>query len=78
MKKILLGVSASLASLATFAEGAAPAIDLSAATTAAQSISSGLTTWLTGVAPTLITVVGAFLVVPLIFTIVRWFKRAGK
>lgn len=77
-KKMLITCSAALASVAVFAEGQTPAIDLTGATTQLTSMGTALVTWVTGILPQVAAVIGAGLTIALLFAGVRWLLRGTK
>lgn len=82
MKKIknkLVAVATITSPLAIFAQesgGSAP--DLSAATTAFQSMSSAVTGWVSTIAPYLASFLAGVLVISLVFVAFKWITRGTK
>lgn len=61
-------------SSASFAEGQQMSFDASYG----QQLSTAFTNWVTAIMPSLLAVLGAAFGVSLLFTLVRWVRRAGK
>lgn len=61
-------------SSASFAEGTPVSFDASYG----QQLSTAFTNWVTAIMPSLLAVLGAAFGVSLLFTLVRWIRRAGK
>lgn len=78
LKKALCTVACAFGSVAAFAEGAAQGIDVSYASSAFSEAKGALTGFVSENAPTISTILGAFLGLTLIFVAYGWIRRAAK